>query len=75
MSEPNDSGPAFRRNATRMYGCFCVLLVAFIPTVGWAGWHFGGWIGLLLGAVVSTGLALAMFFMASFIWAMSQDGG
>ena len=75
MTEKPTDSESFRASATRVYRLARISLVALIFAAGWVGWHFGTWVGLILGVVGGAVVAGILFMMFSFIYAMSQDGG
>ena len=89
MSDPSNSGPAFREKATRTFKKLSRILVGFViiaavigtftglligRKVDGLGWALGGCIGLAIGMVGSAILALVIWFPATLLYAMTQDG-
>ena len=66
---------AFRAGASKAYRVVMIALALLVLGLVGLGWWIGGWIGLLIGLGIGLVVALIVGFGATFLFAMSQDGG
>ena len=71
--KPSDPA-AFRAGAQNLYRVVMIALALLMLGLLGLGWWIGGWIGLLIGLGISLGIAVIVGFVATFFFAMSQDG-
>jgi hypothetical protein len=75
MSTPPDPSVAFRRKSTWLFRAFMVVLGVLAVGLAVLGWWIGSWWGLAVGVVVGALVFVGGAVAGTLLWAMSQDGG